>query len=146
MEKVNKCTILSNSSNDTDPIIHVRLNMSVFNYETLIAFQEVIIYNFKLKGIKNIDSIRGISSERCLKFDDKTGDINTINEHIIYTDGINLKNIRYIKGIDLNKTTCNDIVTIYHTFGIEAARNAISIELQKVYKAAIHKRNLQHHN
>ena len=144
LEKVSKCTILSNSSNDTDPIIHIRLNMTEFNYETLIAFQEVIIYNFKLKGISNIDSIRGISSERCLTFNDKTGDINTINEHIIYTDGINLKDIRYIKGIDLNKTTCNDIVTIYHTFGIEAARNAISIELQKVYKAAGNNVNFQH--
>jgi DNA-directed RNA polymerase II subunit RPB1 len=144
LEKISKCTILSNSNNDDTPIIHIRLNMNEFNYETLIAFQEIIIYKYKLKGIKNVTNIRGISSERCLVFNEKNGNVDTINENIIYTDGINLIDIRYIKGINLKNTLCNNIVNIYHTFGIEAARNSISIELQKVYRAAGNDVNFQH--
>jgi len=144
LEKITKCAILSNSDNDIEPIIHIRIDMINFDYESIISFQEIIIYNFKLKGISNITNIRGISSERCLVIDKKNGDINNINENIIYTDGINLKDIRYIKGIDLNNTICNDIVKIYHTFGIEAARMAISIELQTVYKAAGNNVNFPH--
>ena len=39
------------------------------------------------------------------------GDIEIKKHNVIYTDGINMKDVRYIKGIDLNKTTCNDIAT-----------------------------------
>ena len=37
--------------------------------------------------------------------------------------------IRNIKGIDLNRTYCNSIHTMYKIFGIEAARNCLIKEL-----------------
>lgn len=46
-------------------------------------------------------------------------------EYVIYTEGSNLKGVLGIKGIDARRTTTNDILQIYETLGIEAARNAI---------------------
>ena len=45
-----------------------------------------------------------MSNERLMKFNKDDGDISIIKHNVIYTDGINMKDIRYIKGIDLNKT------------------------------------------
>ena len=41
--------------------------------------------------------------------------------------------IRYINGIDLNRTYCNEINTIRKYFGIEAARSALLKELYRVF-------------
>ena len=46
------------------------------------------------------------------------------SELIIVTEGINMLDIRKIDGIDLTRTYCNDIQTIYKYYGIEAARSA----------------------
>ena len=37
---------------------------------------------------------------------------------------------------NLNKTYCNNIISIYETFGIEAARNILCKEYNRVFEAA----------
>jgi len=54
------------------------------------------------------------------------------DEYVIYTEGSNLKSILNIKGVDMKRTTTNDILQIYETLGIEAARNAIINEAMSV--------------
>jgi len=53
-------------------------------------------------------------------------------EYLIYTEGSNLKSVLEIPGVDLKRTTTNDIQQIYETLGVEAARNSIINEAMKV--------------
>ena len=46
-------------------------------------------------------------------------------EYVIYAEGSNLKTVLNTRGVDITRTTTNDIYQIYETLGIEAARNAI---------------------
>jgi DNA-directed RNA polymerase beta' subunit len=61
-----------------------------------------------------------------------------IQEYCIYTNGINILDIRYITGIDLHNTVCNDLVEVYNNFGIEVARTRLMRELYDAYDRAGH--------
>lgn len=54
------------------------------------------------------------------------------NEYLIYVEGSNLKGVFEIEGVDVKRTTTNDIYQVYEALGIEAARNAIIVEAMKV--------------
>jgi DNA-directed RNA polymerase subunit A' len=54
------------------------------------------------------------------------------NEWVITTDGSNLPKVMRIQGIDLTRTTTNNIHEIAETLGIEAARNKLIQEAQGV--------------
>ncbi len=49
-------------------------------------------------------------------------------EYVLYTEGSALKDIISIPGVDMTRTTTNNISEIFSVFGIEAARNAIITE------------------
>jgi DNA-directed RNA polymerase subunit A" len=53
---------------------------------------------------------------------------NDMEEYVLYTEGSALKDIIAIPGIDMTRTTTNNISEIFSVFGIEAARNAIITE------------------
>ncbi len=55
-------------------------------------------------------------------------------EYLVYTEGSNMKKVLKVKGVDKTRTTTNDIHQIYETLGVEAARNSIVIEAEKVLK------------
>jgi len=57
------------------------------------------------------------------------------DEFIIITAGSNLKKILELDFVDPTRTVSNDIFEIAHTFGIEAARQAIIEEVFKVIEA-----------
>lgn len=82
------------------------------------------IYRLKEK-IKDvyINGVKGIK----MVLPVKRGD-----EFLIVTAGTNLKNILKIEGVDTTRTTTNDIYEIEELFGIEAARQAIINEINKV--------------
>lgn len=50
------------------------------------------------------------------------------DEYTLYTEGSQLKEVLQIEGVDVTRTTTNNIGEIYDVFGIEAARNAIITE------------------
>lgn len=54
------------------------------------------------------------------------------NEWVITTDGSNLPKVMRMQGIDLTRTTTNNIHEIAETLGIEAARNKLIKEAQGV--------------
>jgi DNA-directed RNA polymerase II subunit RPB1 len=55
-----------------------------------------------------------------------------------------MESIRNIVGVDLNRTYCNDIITMYQIFGIEAARNMIIKEITSVFAVNGSTVNFQH--
>lgn len=144
LEKVTQCSILSNNDNDRIPIIHIRFDMKDFDYGTVKGFLDNFIEKFKLKGMDGIEKITGVSDERVISFDNEDESFEIDKRYLIYTAGVNMTNIRYVNGVNLNKTTCNDIVEIYDKFGIEAARLALLKEIKFVFDTAGNSVNYQH--
>ncbi len=58
--------------------------------------------------------------------------VKRIKDFVILTAGSNLKDVLGFKGVDTFRTTTNDIYEILDVFGIEAARQAIIDETEKV--------------
>ena len=141
-DKVTQCAILSNTNNDDIPIIHIRFDMAEIDYTTINEFIDTIVDKFKLKGITSITE-SSVVEERLLKYNEDGG-VDKTNHYQIYTSGVNLYDIRYIIGIDIYKTICNDIVEIYDTFGIEAVRSAIIHQIIDVFVGAGKPLNYQH--
>ena len=93
-------------------------------------FQEQLLNNLVLRGIKKIDKVlpRTIS--------DNIVNVNGTYERkeiwVLDTVGTNLLDILALDFIDVNRTFTNDIQEIYRIFGIEAARQAIYNEITDV--------------
>lgn len=143
-EKVTQIALLSNTDYDKIPIIHIRFDMTDFDMTILNDFIDYIIDKFKLKGIASISNISAINEERVLTFDNENNDIEKKKQYVIYTMGINLYDIRYINGIDINRTICNDVIAMYETFGIEAARSTLLREIIYAYERAGSSVNYHH--
>lgn len=150
INKITSIAVMSNSDGDKQPVIHIRFNgkdtdkvKDPFNRETLNHFIDHIIDKFKLKGLDGINDIPAIAEERMLTFNKETNDVEYINQQVIFTAGVNLKEIRYIIGIDAINTICNDIAEVYNTFGIEIARARLMRELSIAYERGGHSVNYQ---
>jgi len=143
--------VLSNTDSDKQPLIHVRFNVKdtdkekdKFDLGTINNFIEFIIDKFKLKGINSITDIPAIPEERILSYNKETGETQRDSHYVIYTAGVNLEDIRYLVGIDLNKTISNDVVQMYNTYGIEVARSILFREIVNAYERAGGEVNYQH--
>ena len=125
--------ILSNYDNSDLPVIHIRYDLLEYDYTLLLEITQWIINNFRLKGIEKIEKIQNIDNALKVTFENDKEEFEETTELLIITEGINMLEIRDIDGVDLNRTYCNDIQTIYKYFGIEAARSALLKELNMVY-------------
>ncbi len=134
LDKIIQCALLSNTDNDEKPVIHLRFDMTEFDFNSLNEFIDLMVDRFKLKGIYGINEKTGAIEERVLKFDKDSGAIIKDNQYVIYTQGVNLMDIRYLTGIDVYKTICNDVLEMYTTFGIEAARAIIVREISLAFR------------
>jgi len=134
--RVTQCAILSNNENDSVPIIHIRLDLSVVDFNTLKQFVDIFVENFELKGIANVQDVSSVENKMLVSFEKETGKMIKEENIIITTDGVNLSALKYLNGIDNHKTITNDIVEIYNKFGIEAARNKIINELDVVLRSS----------
>jgi hypothetical protein len=142
LDRISQCAILSNNDNDKVPIIHIRIDMINFDYETIVGFVDMFVDEFKLKGISGIEKISGVVEEQLLSDDNETKKMVEDKQFVIYTAGINLTDVRYLNGIDINRTICNDVVEIYRKFGVEALRSMLLKEFKEVFSG--HFINYQH--
>ncbi|AYV85740.1 MAG: dna-directed rna polymerase subunit 1 [Satyrvirus sp.] len=143
IEKVSQCAIITNFDNSPVPIVHIRFDVNNYNFNTLIQFQEMVINKYKIKGIPNITESNNIVEESYVDFDSDGNKIDN-KQYVIITDGINLQEIAQINGINLSDTMCNDIVTIYETYGVEAARSAFIREFTMAIESSGGFSNYQH--
>lgn len=149
MNKITSLAVLANSDNDIEQIIHIRFNAKdndkdKFDLNTINDFIEHVLDKFKLKGIDDIVDIPTFPEDKVVVFDEESGEFKTEKEFVIITSGVNLTEIRYINGIDINKTITNNIVEMYNTFGIEIARALLFTEISMAYSAAGGEVNPQH--
>ena len=151
LTKITQLAVLSNSDNDKQPILHIRFNVKDidkdkdrFDMNTIDNFIDFIIDKFKLKGINLVTDIPAIQEERILIFNKDTGTIDRNTQYVIYTAGVNLNDIRYLTGIDLNKTISNHVIDMYNIYGIEIARAILLREIANAYERAGGEVNYQH--
>ena len=96
----------------------------------LKSFQESLLQNTVIRGIKNIDKvILRVEQDNLIKMDGKY-----VNEEtwVLDTVGTNLREILSLDYIDNTRTTTNDIIEVYSILGLEAARQCIYNELIEV--------------
>ena len=149
MNKITQLAVLCNRDNDPEQIIHIRFNArdfekDKFDLNTISDFIQYTLDKFKLKGINDVTETYNFPEDKIIIFDEETGEMKTEKEWVIYTAGVNMKEIRYMNGIDLNKTISNDIVDTYNTFGIEIARSLLMSEISSAYFNAGGAVNAQH--
>jgi DNA-directed RNA polymerase II subunit RPB1 len=132
--KINRCAILSNKIDEEEQIIHIRFNISMFNHDILLEFLRMVLDDIKLKGINDIKEVLLDKQANMLTYDNNTGDKIKKDKYTVSTIGINMELLRTIKGIDMTKTRCNDIETIFKLYGIEAARQILIYELMTTYQ------------
>ena len=87
------------------------------------------IREVKIKGIKDIEQVLPV----------KRGE-----EYIILTSGTNLKDILDLEEVDASRTITNDIHEIKEVLGIEAARQAIINEVNKVIEEQVLNIDIRH--
>jgi DNA-directed RNA polymerase II subunit RPB1 len=129
---INGC-IMTTNDNAEKLYIHIRFDISDFNNSILLDIQNMILYEFKLKGIDNIIDVSEIDKKLYLNFNEENGEIENKQEYIVTTSGINMISLRYIKHVDNNRCYSNEINTIYRLYGIEAARKSLISEIDKVF-------------
>ncbi len=144
VQKIARIGVMSNYDVSQTPTIHIRVSMHDFDLQTFVQLQDLIFNQFMIKGINNISGIDKVSPQRMIHFDNQNEEQENIQEHVIYANGVNLKDIRLIRGIDLYRTITNDIYQVYLTFGIEAARSIILKELGHVYNDSGNDVNYHH--
>lgn len=132
LEKISKIAIMSNKENENESIIHIRFNMTEYEYIDIINFIDEYVEKINIKGLENINKVIAIEEKNNVYFNQDKNIINR-KENIITTDGINLYDIRYINGINTKRIYCNDINKVYKYYGIEAARLVLYKELEDVY-------------
>ena len=143
IEKISQCAIITNFDNSPVPIVHIRFDANNYNFNTLIQFHDMIINKYRIKGIPNITESNNIVKEKYRDFDED-GNVLTNEQYVIYTDGINLQEMAQINGINISKTRSNDIVAIYETYGVEAARAAFIREFTMAIESSGGFSNYQH--
>jgi DNA-directed RNA polymerase beta' subunit len=143
MEKVVKCSILANFDNVDVPIIHIRLDMQKFDKNTLLLFKDTVLHKLKLKGISGITEILGIVHEPYVAYA-KDGTVEKHKRYVIYVSGVNLGDIRYVKGIDQNKVLTNHVTEMYNWYGMEVARRGLIKEFKSILEANGSSTNFQH--
>lgn len=129
---INGC-IMTTNDNASRLYIHIRFDISEFNNSILLDIQNMILHEFKLKGIDNIMNVDEVDKKLYLHFNEETGDINNKQEYIVTTSGINMISLRYIKHVDNNRCYYNEMNTICRLYGIEAARKSLIVEINKVF-------------
>ena len=93
-------------------------------------FQDNLIENIVLRGIKNIDKVLLRKDPNVMRYED--GKFNRKDIWLLDTVGTNLLDILALDYIDNTKTYSNDIQEMYKVFGIEVARQCIYNEFTEV--------------
>lgn len=130
LDKITGCSIGSTLDDVENPIIHIRFDITEPDFNNLVEFYNWVMYKVKLKGVDKISDASVTSETYHVEGSDK--ELVPKKRFVIDTNGINMKDLLYIRGIDHSMTRCNDINQVYELYGIEAARKIILDELRYI--------------
>ncbi|PIB03160.1 DNA-directed RNA polymerase II subunit rpb1 [Cercospora beticola] len=104
--------------------------------DTLKQLSEHMLDNVVLRGVAGIRRVFVSKDLSMVEEADgklvKSKNDKACEEWYLDTDGINLKNVLAVDGVDSTRTTCNHFQSIRDVFGIEAVRASLMRELKDV--------------
>ncbi|QIW98058.1 hypothetical protein AMS68_003576 [Peltaster fructicola] len=137
--------IIFSDDNADEQVIRIRMNRSVMSKDeskdesaddTLKRLENHMLDTVSLRGVSGIRRVYVTFEERLRVTDDgtlvKSKNDPECKEWYLDTDGINLKEVLTVPGVDATRTTCNHFGEIFKVFGIEATRAALIRELAAV--------------
>jgi DNA-directed RNA polymerase II subunit RPB1 len=121
-----RCRVLGGADKDDDGM--GTIEEDIF----LRQLENTMLNSVNLRGVKGIK--RAFLSEQPKLGVTSDGNIDArfSTEWVLETDGVNLKQVMCIEGVDFRRTYSNSCVEIFAVLGIEAARAAIMRELRNV--------------
>ncbi|KAH8111472.1 beta and beta-prime subunits of DNA dependent RNA-polymerase [Phellopilus nigrolimitatus] len=97
----------------------------------LRQLENTMLNSVSLRGVQGIDRVFLLAHDKIGIMEDGSIQKND-KEWVLETDGVNLKTVMCIDGVDWKRTYSNSCVEIFNVLGIEAARAAIMKELRGV--------------
>ncbi|KAF7333371.1 DNA-directed RNA polymerase subunit [Mycena venus] len=91
-----------------------------------------MLNSVSLRGVKDIHKVFLLSVDKTVIEDDGSIDLRKKEEWVLETEGVNLKTVMCIDGVDFKRTYSNNCIEVFNVLGIEAARAAILKELRNV--------------
>ncbi|EKM83352.1 hypothetical protein AGABI1DRAFT_65857 [Agaricus bisporus var. burnettii JB137-S8] len=98
----------------------------------LRQLENTMLNSVSLRGVKGINRVFLTEADKVMIRPDGTIETGKDKEWVLETDGVNLKTVMCIDGVDFTRTYSNSCVEIFNVLGIEAARAAIMKELRSV--------------
>ncbi|KAF9034222.1 beta and beta-prime subunits of DNA dependent RNA-polymerase [Hymenopellis radicata] len=98
----------------------------------LRQLENTMLNSVSLRGVKGINRVFLTKNDVVEESEDGSLVVRKDQEWVLETDGVNLKTVMCIDGVDFKRTYSNSCVEIFNVLGIEAARAAIMKELRGV--------------
>lgn len=89
-----------------------------------------MLSTISLRGVEGIERVFMLQHKRNVIAD--SGEFETPFEWVLETDGINLRKVLCVDGVDPKRTMSNSCVEVMEVLGIEAARASLLRELRMV--------------
>ncbi|TFK71732.1 beta and beta-prime subunits of DNA dependent RNA-polymerase [Pluteus cervinus] len=120
-----RCRVLGGSDKDEDGNV---VEEDVF----LRQLENTMLNSVSLRGVEGIKRVFLSQQDKILVDEDGSITTGKEKEWVLETDGVNLKAVMAIEGVDFTRTYSNSCVEVFRILGIEAARAAIMKELRNV--------------
>lgn len=108
----------------------------------LKQLESQMLGSIALGGVEGIDRVFMVEQKRSQL--NEVGEYHTPTEWVLETDGINLRKVLCVDGVDSRRTMSNSCVEILEVLGIEAARASVLRELRNVIEFDGSKVNYRH--
>ncbi|TFK57734.1 beta and beta-prime subunits of DNA dependent RNA-polymerase [Heliocybe sulcata] len=98
----------------------------------LRQLENTMLNGVSLRGVKDIERVFLLEHDKVVITPEGSIEAKQEKEWVLETDGVNLKTVMCVDGVDFQRTYSNSCVEIFDVLGIEAARAAIMKELRGV--------------
>ena len=98
----------------------------------LRSLENTMLNSVSLRGVKGIKRVFMMEPDKITVSPEGNIVVGKEKEWVLETDGVNLKTVMCIDGVDFKRTYSNSCIEIFNVLGIEAARAAIMKELRRV--------------
>ncbi|KAA1468311.1 beta and beta-prime subunits of DNA dependent RNA-polymerase [Dentipellis sp. KUC8613] len=121
-----RCRVLGGADKDEDSM--GTIEEDIF----LRQLENTMLNSVSLRGVKGIQRVFLLEHDKVVITDKGSIKARDNKEWVLETDGVNLKTVMCLNGVDFTRTYSNSCVEIFNVLGIEAARAAIMKELRGV--------------
>ncbi|PCH33167.1 RNA polymerase II large subunit [Wolfiporia cocos MD-104 SS10] len=121
-----RCRVLGGADKDEDGMETVEEDIF------LRQLENTMLNSISLRGVPGIQRVFLLEHDKVVITEEGSIKTRQEKEWVLETDGVNLKTVMCIDGVDFKRTYSNSCVEIFNVLGIEAARAAIMKELRGV--------------